>query len=126
MKIRDVIAEYEGLRQSPMPANTLVKIISRTEEEIKKNIVNIAEDAEDYPFEGYTVADLDRELLAPPPYDMIYVWACCEKHDLRENQTLNAANSRELYRDIFGKLSAYWMRAHRPKKTVFVDTAEYL
>lgn len=121
MTISEVIREYNGLRRRPLPPQTVIRIVNGMEDRIKKEIVDHCRDSEDYPFEGYTEADLETELIAPRPYDMVYVWAVCYKHDLRENQVQNASNSYSMMEDIFGKLASYWIRNHEPKKRQLRD-----
>lgn len=121
MKVSEVIQEYQELRKRPMPTGTLLRIINATEERIKTEIIDHCADAEDYTFTGYTIEDLEEELLAPAPYDRIYVWACCYKHDLRENQVQNASNSYSIMEDIYKKLSSWWIRNHEPKRRQLSD-----
>ena len=122
MKISEIISEYRDLRRNPMPMQTYVRVIAGMESRIKREIVDHFEDAEAYPYTGYKAeTDQNVECIAPAPYDQIYVWALCYKHDLRENQTANAANSRSMQEDIFEKLAAYWIRNHKPKRADFRD-----
>lgn len=117
MTINQVIQNVEQLRSPTGDAELLISFINELEWRIKREIIDTAEDGEDYLFTGYSSEkDMETELLAPPPYDDVYVQFCCYRMDLRENQIASANNSIERFEMIYDRFSRYWIREHCPKQ----------
>ena len=114
MTIREIIDTYSAMRKPPLDTHVLLRIISGMERRIIDEILSRCEGGE-ITFTGYKPSDLGRECLAKSPYDMIYVWACCHKTDLRDGAVNAANNSLSLQEDILKKFGNYWIREHAPK-----------
>ncbi|MCH5199236.1 MAG: hypothetical protein J1E34_10075 [Oscillospiraceae bacterium] len=126
MTITQVIQNVEQMRSPTGEAELLISFINDLEWRIKREIIDNSEDGDGYPFFGYSSEnDMNTELLAPPPYDEVYVQYCCYKMDLRENQIANANNSLERFENILDNLSRYWIRTHFPKQRSLLKSDIY-
>lgn len=113
MTIQEIIDAVSELKGRQPDTELLVRHINTLENRIKKNIVNKCADREDYPFEHYTAADYNKEVLAPEPYTEVYIRYLVYMIDVRagnENQQISGAD----YKDAYNELAAFWTREHRP------------
>lgn len=111
MTLREAIARVKMLKSPSIPDADLIRVISQTEAEILRKIVFPR--AETIEFNGYTDADMDKNLQAPFPFDDIYLWGCVKYIDVLENQAEAMNNSERRYKEILGELAAWWVRTHR-------------
>jgi len=115
MTVRNIITRVQQLRREAAPDADLVQWISDAEQRNVREV--IAPRGEEHAFTGYTTGDMQKETLAPAPYDGMYVWYCCMMIDLKENAQDNAGTARGLYEELFERFAKYWIRAHAPAQT---------
>lgn len=125
MTIQQAIDRISETRSPGDDVLFYIRTINDMEWRIKREIINACEGREAFRFSGYTFEDLHRELIAPQPYDEIYVWACIYRLDQRENQIANMNNSQKMVDELFSGLSRYWIRRHRPLKRTRMRSAIY-
>ena len=84
-------------------------------EMIKKEIIDTHKGAESVNFTGYdNTTDLETELLAPPPYDKIYLrWLEAQIHKHNEEIT-KWNNTIVLYNNEWENFANYYNSNHRP------------
>lgn len=115
MTVQEIIQRVKSIKQ---PAddidNLLIQYINDAEWKVKREIVDRAEDAGDYPFSGITEADRDKEMLAPDPYAKLYIHYCVWQLEIRDNNALSANNASARFEEAWKELAAYWRRMHIP------------
>lgn len=115
MTIQQVIDRVSELRSPSEELGFFIRCINEVERRIKREIVDGCEGREAYRFGGgYTFADIHRELIAPEPWDDIYVWGCILRLDQKENQIKNMNNSENKFDELLDGLARYWIRTHKP------------
>ncbi len=93
MKIIDVIGRVDDLKPNTWDVEHKIGWLSKLDLMIQKNIINTHEDGSNTPFTGYDVdVDQQTELLAPPPYDEMYIYWIEAQIDLA-NQEYNKYNA---------------------------------
>lgn len=65
-------------------------------------------------FVPYTTLDMDKELVVPFPYDVVYVYFLIAKTDLVNQEISKYNNDIKLYNDALLTFSDYWTRNHKP------------
>lgn len=90
--------------------------LSELEGRIKNEILDTHEGFEDAVFSGgYTSSDLNRTLLAPPPYDRIYVYWLFSRADYANGETARFNASAMLFNTAWVNLANYVNRKYAPK-----------
>ena len=96
----------------------VIEDINRVENYIIKDIVSKRtgdEAAQDYGnYDEETPRD--RELLAPAPYDTVYVDYCCAQIDREYEDSERYVNSMASYNNGMTQLKKWWWQNHRQKK----------
>ena len=111
MTINEVINIVKAIKSPTVEEQDLLRVINETEAEVWTKIVHPRRAGEYTP---YTEEDRDKTLLAPTPFDNIYVLACVRYIDMLENQPTNYNNSERAYKEAFDSFAAFWTRTHRP------------
>ena len=62
--------------------------------------------------------DTDQKLIAPHPYDEVYVLYLQSKIDLGNQEIAKYQNSKALYNNAYAILRDYWKRTHMPVQSV--------
>lgn len=65
-------------------------------------------------FDGYTAADLDRELLVPAPYDMIYTAYCRFRFDEEHFDTVGQKASENQFLQAYYTFANHYNETHKP------------
>ena len=77
------------------------------------------EQAEEETFTGYTMeTDPGTELLAPFPYDEIYLYWLASKVDFQNLEPDKYNNDRQMFNSAWVALSDWYTRTHMPKQRV--------
>ena len=69
MTIREAICISEQLNPDQFPEEDKVRWLSNLDGQLKRDIFDTRQGLPAEEFAGYTMEDLDRELLVPAPYD---------------------------------------------------------
>lgn len=118
------IIEAIGLNDSFKPNNYTpedkIAWLSTLDGIIKKEIIDTHEGSEGVEFNGYDKnTPLDTVLLAPPPYDDIYLKWLEAQIDYANGETPRYNNSMLAYNSVFSALSRHYNRTHMPRGKSF-------
>ena len=92
--------------------------LSKADWMIKRHIIDTHEGADEIAFKGYDAdTDVETELLAPPPYDEMYIsWLQAQMElALKENENYNA--SIITFNSEYEAFQNYYNRSHMPLST---------
>ena len=116
MTIQKITERITALRNESKATNKfIISNINEIEWKIKREIVDVHEGAEKYPFDGYDSEKLDVTLIAPEPYSELYIKWILYQLDLANNDMSNAANSLALFKSDYEDFSRWYRRSHMPK-----------
>ena len=112
--IRREIIDNHGNGKRPM--TLMEKIIFLPPEERAEADEEQEEETE---FAGYNIeTDPSTELLAPFPYDEIYLYWLASKVDFQNLEMDKYNNDRVLFNNAWETLSDWWTRTHMPRQRV--------
>lgn len=116
MTIRNAIESTDALKYNTYTTTEKVSWLSQLDWDIKRNIYDLHEGSGNWGFFGYDDnTEHDVQLLAPAPWDQMYLrWleAQIDYHN-GENERYNASILR--FNDIYQDYAAYYRRTHMPK-----------
>ena len=116
MKIREAISTIDSLKNNTYSPADKIGWLSRADWMIKRNIIDTHEGGESVNFNGYDGnTDLDTELLAPPPYDELYLSYLEAQIDYSNGEYAKYNNSIMMFNSGFEAYSAYYTRNNMPK-----------
>ncbi len=119
MTIREAISEIDNLKPNMYGYPDKIRWLSRLDGRIQQEILDTHdynEGEEDPEFSGYTPdTEDDTELLAPAPYDEIYVhWLAAQiDYANREFDSFNSSNA--MFESVFTAFRNAYNRTHMPK-----------
>lgn len=105
--------------QRPNAYDTLTKILwlSELDGRIRKELLDTHEGGPEEPFEGYdSLDDQNRALLAPHPYDSIYLYWLYTKIDFMNGETARFNSSALMYNTAWINLANYINRHYPPRE----------
>lgn len=110
MTIYDAIAHADELRNNKIDEPIKVGMLSELDGRIDREIIRPY--GETGAFIGYNADDLDRELLAPYPYDSLYV-TYLEAEICRLNGEMQKYNAaRSIFAEKYEAFRAWYVRTH--------------
>lgn len=119
MTLNEAINKIDALKPNGYLLEDKVKWLSSVDGVIKGEIIDTHEGGEDIVFEGYTEeTDLDTELLAPAPYDEMYIRWLEARIDYANGEYGKYNNSITMYNTEFSAFRNYYNRTHMPKGNV--------
>lgn len=115
MTIREAIAQVDALLPNPYDKKEKVKWLSDLDWMVKRELADTHDGAKNINFVGYDEdTDLDTVLLAPAPFDKMYLRyleAQIHKHNEENNRWNNAIL---LYNNEWQAFADYYNRTHMP------------
>lgn len=115
MTIIEAINRIDSLKPNSYSPEDKIAWLSIVDGEIKENIINTHEGAENVAFNGYTVdTPHDTVLLVPAPYDDIYIKWLEAQIDYANGETKRFNNSILMYNTAYSAFSRYYNRNHMP------------
>ena len=115
MTIQDALDMADELKPNMMQESTKIRFLSEIEGKIYHEIIMKHEHEDDIDMPEYdSDTDTDTELLAPAPYDMVYVYWLISRIDHMNQEMDKYNNDRILFENAWGELSDYWTREHMP------------
>ena len=97
MKISEAITMLDRQKVNTFDTEEKLGWINELEWRIKREIIDTHEQGELYPFDGYAGEEsLEQQLLAPAPWDMVYVRWMEAMIDYRNGESERYENSRIL------------------------------
>ena len=120
MKIIEAINRIDALKHNTYSQNDKVNWLSRVDHMIKRHIIDTHEGAEEVSFTGYDdQTDLQTELLAPPPYDELYLRWMEAQIDYHNGEYGKYNNAVEMFNTSYASYQSYYNRTHMPKGKKF-------
>ena len=115
MKIIEAISRLDSLISNTYTEKNKVEWLSGVDSMIKKHIIDTHEGAEDVVFSGYNEStDLQTELLAPAPYDEMYLmWLEAQIH-YHNGEYDKYNNAIVMFNTNYESYQAYYTRNHLP------------
>ena len=119
MKIIEAINRIDSLKRNTYDKSYKVAWLS-TLDALVKGVIDAHEGGENVTFNGYDDStDLNTELLAPAPYDEIYLRWMEAQIDYNNGEYDKYNNSVEMWNTAFEDYKNYYNRTHMPKGKKF-------
>lgn len=116
MTISEAINKIDSLKPNNFHEEDKIGWLSILDFTIMREMVDTHEGGEDIVFEGYTEeTDLDTELLAPAPYDEMYLRWLEAQIDYANNEFGKYNNAIAMFNTAYGAYNNYYNRTHMPK-----------
>lgn len=120
MKIIEAINQIDTLKHNTYSQTDKVNWLSRVDHMIKRHIIDTHEGAEEVSFTGYDdTTDLQTELLAPAPYDDLYLRWMEAMIDYHNGEYGKYNNAVEMFNTSYESYQRYYNRTHMPKGRKF-------
>lgn len=115
MTIFEAIRRADELKPNRFSAEQKLNWLATLEGQIYNEIVLTHENLEGREYNGFdTGTDTATMLLAPSPYDDVYVFYLQAQIDLSNMEMQKYNNSKTLFNNAFMTLRDYWNRTHKP------------
>lgn len=115
MTIGEAIAKIDSLKHNTYSVEDKVEWLSRQDSMIKRLIIDTHEGAENVTFTGYDAnTDVNTELLAPAPYDELYLRWMEAQIDYHNGEYEKYNNSITMYNAAFAAYRNDYNRTHMP------------
>ena len=116
LKLIDAINEIDSIKPNTYSQQEKIRWISILDGNIKKEIIDTHEGAENVTFNGYdNNTDISTELLVPAPYDDIYIRWLEMQIDYANADLVKYQNSMTLYNNAYSNFEKYYNRNNMPK-----------
>lgn len=114
MTIQEALDMANELKPNMMIESTKIRFLSEIEGKIFNEII-MKHEHENMDMPEYdSETDRTTEMLAPAPYDMLYVYWLISRIDHMNQEMDKYNNDRALFENAWGELSDYWTREHMP------------
>ena len=115
MTINEAINKTDALKPNNFSVEDKIGWLSTLDFTVKREMIDTHEGGEDIVFEGYTEeTDLDTELLAPAPYDEMYLRWLEAQIDYANNEFGKYNNAIEMYNTAWQAYRNHYNRTHMP------------
>ena len=115
MTILEAIAKFNKLKPNGIEQIVKVEWLSTCDWNIYRDIIETHEDAEKVTFTGYDESTpLDTVLLAPAPYDEMYIRWLEAQYDYANGEIGKYNNSMAMYNEAVHSFRNYYNRVHKP------------
>ncbi len=119
----DCVTEQRSERKCT--SEFIIDKINEIEWKIKREIIDVHEGSERYPFNGYGSNDHNTELIAPVPYSSLYVKWVLYQLDVSNNAIIDASNSLSLFNKEYYAFSGWYTRNNMPLSRGNIKSAGY-
>ena len=110
MKIREVITQVDDLYANAFSEEDKLQWLKQIEEKIYKEIVL----THHHDVEMTDFSDDNNELIAPAPYDSLYINYIIAKIHQYTNETVRYNNSMIIFNQEYQEFANYWNRKYMP------------
>lgn len=118
MTINEAITQIDSLKANTYTPADKIGWLSRVDSMIKKNIIDTHEGGEAIQFEGYSEeTDPDKVLLAPEPYDELYLRYLEAQIDYTNGEYAKYNNSILMFNAAYKAYASFYNRDHMPKSS---------
>ena len=116
MTIIEAINRIDSLKPNNYTQEEKIAWLSTLDGNIKKEIIDTHEGAENVTFNGYDAETaLDTVLLVPAPYDDVYIKWLEAQIDYVNGETKRYTNSMIMYNTALSAFARYYNRNYMPK-----------
>lgn len=116
MTIREALNKIDAQKPNSFTQDEKIEWLSRLDGTIKHEIIDTHEGGEDVVFGGYNAeTDLDTVLLAPEPYDEVYLRFLETQIDYTNNEYGRFNNSNAMFKAAYSSFRNFYNREHLPK-----------
>lgn len=120
MKIREAINKIDTQKPNAYSQDEKIEWLSRLDSMIKIEVIDTHQGAEKVEFNGYNnETDLDTELLAPEPYDEVYLRWLEAMIDYTNNEYGRYNNSMLMFKSVYNSYCNWYNRQNLPVKKAF-------
>ena len=117
MKLIEAINMIDALVPNSYTQEDKIRWLSNLDGTIKKNIIDKHDGGEEVTFEGYTAeTPLEKELLVPAPYDVVYGYWLQAQIDYWNQELSKYNNSITMYNTAYSEFERWYIRNHMPKE----------
>lgn len=115
MKINEAISRIDDLKPNTYSQSDKIKWLSHADATVKRLIIDTHEGAEDVTFSGYDDStDLNTELLAPEPFDELYLRWLESQIDYYNGEYGKYNNAIVMYNAAYEAYRNEYNRTHMP------------
>ena len=114
MTINEVITQVDELKPNQISDDIKVRWISVLEGKIIDEIILTHELSEIVEFNGYTINDMDTELLVPDTYADVYIYYIEAMIDETNNESARYASSMQMFNTAWQDYANYYNRNNKP------------
>lgn len=114
MTINDVITEVDTLKPNQISDEIKVRWLSVLEGKIIDEIILTHRLSEIVEFNGYTIDDMNTELIVPDTYADLYKYYLYAMIDATNNEAARYANSMSLHNQAWQDYANYYNRNNMP------------
>lgn len=115
MTLQDVINRITALRSEKDCTNDfIIEKINEIEWRIKREITDVHEGSERFPFDGYDSKELNVKLIAPEPYSELYIKWVLYQVDIMNNAMIDASNSLSRFNKAYYAFASWYTRNNMP------------
>lgn len=120
MTIIEAINQIDSLKANTYSQADKIEWLSRVDGMIKRLIIDTHQDSEYSEYDGYNAdTSLETELIAPHPYDELYIRWLEAQIDYTNAEYGKYNNSITTFNAAFTNYQNYYNRQHMPKGTKF-------
>lgn len=119
MTIDEAIRMVDGLKPNMYTVEQKVAWLNTLDGMLYRDVILTHEGAAGGPFTPYDWrGDLQDELIAPAPYDVVYRWWLESQIDLANAEATKYNTSSQMYNLALDNFAAAYNRTHMPKRRV--------
>lgn len=116
MTIIEAITKVDSLKHNTFEQSDKIAWLSNLDTKVKKLIIDRHEGSESVVFEGYDAnTDLNTELLAPAPFDEMYLWWLEAQINYHNDEIERYNASITLFNTVYEAFSNHYNRTHMPR-----------
>lgn len=114
MTIKEAIDIADAEKPNQYSIDDKVRWLSRLDGDVYSNVITTHHGWDKIKYRQYTADDLDFGLIAPPPYDDMYVAYIKMKIDECNDETGRYNNSAAAFNELYTEFQKFWNRTHMP------------
>ena len=114
MTINKVLTQVQTLKPHQIPDEIMVRWISVLEGKIIDEIILTHELSEIVEFNGYSIDDMDTELIVPDTYADVYIYYLEAMIDQTNNETSRYLSSMQMFNSAWQDYANYYNRNNKP------------
>lgn len=116
MKINDALSRVDNLKPNDYSHDNKIGWLSELDLQVKTEILDTYEGAENITFSGYTEETSEETvLLVPEPFSEMYIHYLNAKIDYYNGEFKNHNTNITMFNTVFDNFRAYYSRTHKSK-----------